>query len=154
MTKITTSWADVRHWVNRAGQRPCLVSFFGQNIEVTNDCAVCKKAIQSVCQQMPYLLVRRSLRDGEEYEQNITRSLYKKGNKSATTYKSDCMELFSSNANLTTPFPRPSTERKHSLVPTLNEILSHLENTKLTSSAHLLIVVCEFVHHPVCYSLL
>ena len=115
MTKITTSWADVRYWVNRAGQRPCLVSFFGQNIEVPNDCAVCKKGIQSVYQQMPYLLVRRSLRDGEEYEQNITRSLYKKSNKSATTYKSDCMELFSSNANLTTPFPRPSTERQHSV---------------------------------------
>lgn len=79
-----------------------------------NDCAVCKKKIQSVCQQMPYLLVRRSLRDGEEYEQNITRSLYKKGNKSATTYKSDCMELFSSNANLTTLFPFPSIKRRRS----------------------------------------
>ena len=59
--------------------------------------------------------------------------------------------MFSSNAILTTLFPLPSTERKRSLVSTLNGILSHLGNTRLTSSAHL---VCEFVHHPVCYSLL
>ena len=62
--------------------------------------------------------------------------------------------MFSSNANLTTLFPLSSTERKRSLDSTLNGILLHLENTKLTSSAHLLIVVCESVHHPVCYSLL
>ena len=54
--------------------------------------------------------------------------------------------MFSSNANLTTPFPLPSTERKLSLASTLNGILSRLKNTQLTSSAHLLIVVSEFVH--------
>ena len=39
--------------------------------------------------------------------------------------------MFSSNANLTTPFPLPSTERKLSLASTLNGILSRLENTNL-----------------------
>ena len=62
--------------------------------------------------------------------------------------------MFSSNAILTTLSPLPSTERKRSLVFTLNGILSHLGNTRLTSSAHSLIAVFEFVHHPVCYSLL
>ena len=62
--------------------------------------------------------------------------------------------MFSSNANLTTLFPLPSTERKRSLDFTLNGTLLHLGNTKLTSSAHLLIVVWESVYHPVCYSLL
>ena len=52
--------------------------------------------------------------------------------------------IFSSNAILSTLFPLSSTERKRSLVSTLNGILSHHGNTKLTSSAHLLIVVCGF----------
>ena len=68
-----------------------------------------------------------------------------------TEFEQD-QEMFSS-ADLTTPFPPPSTERKLSLASTLNGILSRLENTKLTSSAHLRIVVSEFVHRPVCYSL-
>ena len=40
--------------------------------------------------------------------------------------------MFSSNAILTTLFPLPSTERTRSLVSTLNGILSHHGNTRLT----------------------
>ena len=50
--------------------------------------------------------------------------------------------VFSSNANLTTPFPLPSTERKRLLASEPNGILLRLENAKLTSSAHLITNRC------------
>ena len=66
--------------------------------------------------------------------------------------------MFSSNANLTTLFPFPSTERKRSLVSTLNGILSHLGNTKLKlgylkdSNAAIVTVIFYAVIHLQLYS--
>ena len=56
--------------------------------------------------------------------------------------------------HLNNSFTTSIYRKKRSLVSTLNGILSHHGNTRLTLSAHLLIIVWEFVHHPVCYNLL
>ena len=61
--------------------------------------------------------------------------------------------MFSWNANLTILFPLPSTEKKTSTA--LNTQWDSFTSRKYKSNLiRTLIVVCEFVQHPVCNSLL